>query len=111
MRLCWNTSIEIGVNLTRFLSRPLDLLFLFHLPFSGLQIDIKPSEVPQPGRWRAIDRGVATLPQVSQLLLMYLLLSSKEVRVHGLLVEVRRLLWGTVLALDRLLRLTVLHHP
>ena len=82
--------METGVRLTRLLSCPLDLLFFFHLPFSGLQINIKPSEVPQPGGWRAIYRSVATLPQVSQLLLVYLLLSRKEVRVHGLLVEVGR---------------------
>ena len=88
MSLCWNTRKETGVRLTRLLSRPFDLLFLFHLPLSGLQIHIKPSKVPQPGRWGAIYRGVAALPQVSQLLLVYLLLRRKEVGVHAL-VEVR----------------------
>ena len=87
MSLCWITRIATSVNLTSLLPRPFDLLFLFHLPFSRLQIHIKASKVSQPGGWWAIYRGVATLSQVSQLLLVYLLLSREEVCFHA--VEVR----------------------
>ena len=103
---------DCDTPLTCLLSGPLDILLLFYLPLPGLHVHIEPSKVPQSGRWAA-HRGGTALREVTQLLLMHLLLRRKEVRIHAL-VEVRwqpRLLRGTRLTLIRLLRLSMLHHP